>query len=56
DLCEICTLFKANLLATKKDIDEYNKVQVEFNKHKEAEQSLVLVKRPPILTIVSLLL
>ncbi|CAG8793786.1 14138_t:CDS:2, partial [Dentiscutata erythropus] len=27
DLCEICTLFKANLLAAKKDIDEYNKVQ-----------------------------
>ncbi|CAG8810613.1 25378_t:CDS:2, partial [Racocetra persica] len=36
DLCEICTSFKAKLLAAKKDIDEYNKVQVEYNKHKEA--------------------
>ncbi|KAF0546606.1 chaperonin: PROVISIONAL [Gigaspora margarita] len=36
DFCEICTSFKAKLLVAKQDIDEYNKVQAEYNEHKEA--------------------
>ncbi|KAF0476725.1 chaperonin: PROVISIONAL [Gigaspora margarita] len=36
DLCEVCTSFKAKLLVTKQNVDEYNEVQAEYNKHKEA--------------------
>ncbi|CAG8551047.1 12816_t:CDS:2 [Cetraspora pellucida] len=36
DLCEVCTSFKAKLLVTKQNVDEYNKVQAEYNEHKEA--------------------
>ncbi|CAG8759738.1 31485_t:CDS:2, partial [Racocetra persica] len=37
-LCEICTSFKAKLLVAKQDIDEYNKVQAEYNEHTEAAE------------------
>ncbi|RIB17605.1 hypothetical protein C2G38_2186877 [Gigaspora rosea] len=36
DLCKVCTSFKAKLLVAKQNNDEYNKVQAEYNKHKEA--------------------
>ncbi|CAG8703167.1 23276_t:CDS:1, partial [Racocetra persica] len=36
DLCEICTSYKAKLTVAKQDIDEYNKVQVEYDEHKKA--------------------
>ncbi|KAF0493364.1 chaperonin: PROVISIONAL [Gigaspora margarita] len=36
DLCEVCSSFKAKLLVAKQDIDEYNKVQVEYDEHRVA--------------------
>jgi len=35
DLCENCVQFKSKLQLAKKDIDEYNKIEAEFNEHKK---------------------
>jgi hypothetical protein len=35
DLCEKCAQFKSRLQLAKKDIDEYNKIEAEFNEHKK---------------------